>query len=187
MATTPVFGFRYPTLSDAPNGPAGIENLALDVETQINKTRYGRLTVDQNKTSNTVLADIPGLAFSLAANAEYLMDGVVPIYGLDGSDVKFAFTGPTGMTVSWNPGGPPPTITGASAGDRDYFSAETYGDANTFPVGTYTAAAIHCEFSGYWKTAGTAGTLQLRWAQNTSTAAVTAIRRGSWLRLHRVA
>ncbi len=187
MATTPVFGFRYPILGDAPNGPAGLENLALDVETQINKTRYARLATDQVKTSNTVLADLPGLSFSLAANAEYLLDGCISYYGTDASDVKFAWAGPTGMTVSWGFRGMGAASVDGSNTGIGVASLETYGDANIFAVGTEVDFAVMCTPLGYWKTAGTAGTLQLRWAQFVSNAAATTIRRGAWMRLHRVA
>jgi hypothetical protein len=34
--STPIYGFRYPALSDAPNGPLQIEHLAEDVEGALN-------------------------------------------------------------------------------------------------------------------------------------------------------
>lgn len=186
MATTPFFGFRYPVLGDAPNVPLDLENLATDVETQINKTRYARLAADQNKISSTTLADLPGLSFTLAANAEYLLDGMISMYGVDAADVKFAWTGPTGMTVSWGFRGMAAANVDGSNTGISVASLEAYTDANIFAVGTEVDFATMCTPLGYWKTAATAGTLQLRWAQFVSNAATTSIKRGSWLRLHRI-
>ncbi|MBB4689833.1 hypothetical protein [Amycolatopsis jiangsuensis] len=33
--TTPIYGFRYPTLTEPPNGPDQVRNLAFDLETKI--------------------------------------------------------------------------------------------------------------------------------------------------------
>lgn len=35
MGTTPVYAFRYPELTDSPNSPTQVQNLALDVEARI--------------------------------------------------------------------------------------------------------------------------------------------------------
>lgn len=37
MPTTPRLALRYPALTDAPNGPVGIQNLGLDVESWLNR------------------------------------------------------------------------------------------------------------------------------------------------------
>lgn len=165
---------------------AGQKLRASDLNEGFELTRYAAVAADVNKVSSTAMSDITGLSFELDANSEYLMDGFVPYYSLTGVDVAFAFTGPAGMTVSWTPyGGPIGNAT--FSGDLDFFCAETYGDGAAFPLNTDSAAALACLPHGFWRTGATAGTLQMRFAQNTSSAATLAIKRGAWLRLHKVA
>lgn len=146
-----------------------------------------RVAADLSKTSNTTLSDVTGISFALAANAEYLLDGCISYYGLDAPDIKFAWTGPTGMTVSWGFRGAAAAGTDGSTATLSVASLEVYGDANLIAVGTEVDFAVMCTPLGYFKTGGTAGTLQLRWAQFVSSASVTSIKRGSWARLHRFA
>jgi hypothetical protein len=186
MGTTALFGFRYPALTDSPAVPTHIQNLAQDVEDRLNYTRYVRLAADVTKTSSTAMGDVTGLSFSLAASAEYGIDGYIPYYCLDGVDCRLAWTGPTGMTVSFSFLGSETTTT-SPTGMGNWTSLEAVGDANYILLNTETDTSIHTIPRGYFKTGVTSGTLQLRFAQNVSNASPLTIRRGSWLRIYRLA
>lgn len=143
-------------------------------------------TADQSRISSTTLVDATGLSFVLAANSDYCMDGHLAYYGLDAVDIRVAWTGPVGMTVCWSFFAIDSTATSQTS-SINTGTAIVYGDANFAILGTETDTAISCRPSGFWRTGATAGTLQLRWAQNVSNATAATILRGSWLSLVKVA
>lgn len=68
MPTTPIGGLRYPALSDNPNGPLAVQNLAEDVADQLPGLRYANAAArDAAITSPddgmTVWLDTPGAYF----------------------------------------------------------------------------------------------------------------------------
>lgn len=165
---------------------AGQKLRASELNAEFALTQYGFATGDITKVSSTAMSNITGLSFSLAANSRYLLDGFVSYYSIDGVDLRLAFTGPAGMTVSWGCTG---LVTAATlqAGDTDFASFETYGDAAFQVVNTETDTALIVRPGGYFATGATTGTLQMRFAQNVSNAASLVIKRGSWLRLYKAA
>lgn len=71
--TTPTYGFRYQTVSDVPNGAAGLQNLATDVENKIITVDASILShvptsLEQACTADTVMstsvADVTGASLT---------------------------------------------------------------------------------------------------------------------------
>lgn len=88
MPSTSIYGFRYPSLADPPNVPAAVQDLANDIETELN--RHGVVGRNQRTTSLGVpagsagaLARVistsapvrPGRTYRVSAHAEVYTDG----------------------------------------------------------------------------------------------------------------
>jgi hypothetical protein len=117
---------------------------------------------DTARTTTTALADDPDLIVPVAANAIYHINGVVFYDGPLGSGLKWAFSVPSGTTGQyWD-------IRAPSGGGLDANIAQNWTDtADTTTTGAGTILAV--PFIGLLDTAGTAGNLTFRWAQNTGT------------------
>lgn len=142
-------------------------------------------TGDESVTSSTTLQNDGSLVLPLAANARYLLDGYLaytgPTFGAGPADLKAAWAVPAGATMRWAQHGPGSnTPNGIAAVETDH--------ATNHVLGTYgTGTNIVARPAGWVTTSGTAGDLQLRWAQNVSNGVATTLRAGSWIRLRRVA
>jgi hypothetical protein len=134
----------------------------------------------QNVISSTTFVNDSDLVLPVAASASYIFDCWLDFTSVSGADLKVTWAVPSGSSLLYqalhNEGG----ATGLNN------SQLIYADTNTlFCAGngaTQVAAGLH----GSLVTAGTPGNLQLRWAQNTSTASNTTIRLQSYLSLQRV-
>lgn len=81
MATTPIYGLPYPTLSDAPNGAAQIQALAQAVETQLQRldsvpaavTASDSGAVSTTSSTFVALAGDPGVAFTAPPSGRVLV------------------------------------------------------------------------------------------------------------------
>lgn len=128
-------------------------------------------TVDQSVVSSTTLVNDNALALPLLANATYR---VILTLKFDGgtagsSDIKIQFTGPSGFAVLG-------TLTGNRGGvGINAVWTGNPGALNTGGAGV-TQGAL---WVGTVTTGVTAGTLQLQFAQNTSSGTATFLRAGS--------
>lgn len=148
-----------------------------------------RSTADVSRTSSTTMIDATGLTVPLAANATYLLDGYLAyLAGATTGDLRVALTVPTSTTGHW----------ALFAADLNAVDAggnvitrrlETFGDANFLTAGgsNYILPGVMCTLRAYIATGSTAGNLQVRFAQNTTSTTATTIKAGSWLRAQRVA
>jgi hypothetical protein len=135
-------------------------------------------TVDETVTSSTALQNDDALFVSVAANASYLFQCNLIYEGgtLGSSDLKWAWTFPSGLTMTY-----------------DYMGITTAGlttiglvatQASTVAGGTNGAAALRSMLMyGSVVASSTAGTLQLQWAQNTSSGTGTIVHAKSSLAL----
>ncbi len=129
-----------------------------------------RATADTTVISSAALVNATGLVQPLEASAVYWWRLMLLYSTGTTPDLKVAFTVPTGADGDWG-------ISGASVRVTDY------GDAATlFLDGANTMAVLE----GGITTSSTAGSLQLRFAQNTSTASNTIVRTNSLFSLARV-
>lgn len=141
-------------------------------------------TVTESVTSNTTLQSDDQLFFSVVANSRYTLEGYVIYDGATDTagGLKADFTVPAAASFEW-------TNFGANTGGVTGYNVTTQGasvarDMPTLP--TPSPPGMSFRPAGYIFTAGTAGTLQFRWAQQTSNATATRVRSGSWMRLAKI-
>jgi len=141
-------------------------------------------TADEAVTSSTTLQNDDDLFVSVAASATYQL---IAYFIYDGgttgsSDLKIGWTFPSGLTMAYGHIGmtTSATITEASvATSSDQTNNPQFGSDG---AGQNRAAYL----LGTVFVSTTAGTLQLQWAQGTSSGTATHMKKGSWLQLQRV-
>jgi hypothetical protein len=137
---------------------------------------------NQSVTSSTTLVNDTHLALAVVANAVYELEGFIAYDGATSpSDIKMDWTLPASATLLWGP-------LGAATGGAAAYAPLAVNAGTPLTAGTYGTGGAYTALNprGRLATAGTAGTLQFRWAQNTSNATATTIYAGSWIRLRRV-
>ncbi|MGW2497285.1 collagen-like triple helix repeat-containing protein [Streptomyces pseudogriseolus] len=132
----------------------------------IGQSRAVVKTADTSRASTITPAADPHLALTVAANATYIVEAV-GVWTSGGGGFRVDWTAPSGASMVWT--------------DNDGAGSAALGDDLTFAATTGTT------FQGALITGSTAGTLTLRWAQNTSNTAATVLKAGCYLRLERVA
>lgn len=160
---------------------------------KLNDLLYGvAMTADVTVNNTTTLVNATGLAIPLAANATYGLDGWLHWTSNPTADIKFKFTFPASTTGFWSGIGPVVDTAPVVGSER-----KNYVDFGSVDISNALAFAGDDEFTssvyisanprGYMTTAGTAGTLQLQFAQNTANVSNTILRAGSYLRVTRLA
>lgn len=160
---------------------------------------FARKTADTTRTATTTTTADPHLQFEVVANAAYVMDGWIKYDSAIAADFALDFSAPSGAAGEWLGVGTghSPVIT-ATAGvaltsdvvsprgymirtnSNDVTAALTYGGLG---VGNSLTVLITATL----RTASTAGTWSLDWAQSTSDATNTTVFTDSWLRMQRTA
>lgn len=143
-------------------------------------------TANESVTSSTTLQNDDQLFAPVEANATYdvelrlFHDSDATVAG----DIKVAWTGPAGATMNWG-------VHGANSAATSSTSALTNMQTRTIAefaaFGGGDSSGTTALVGGTLTVAGTAGTLQLQWAQETSNAVATNVRAGSRLQLRRTA
>jgi hypothetical protein len=128
-----------------------------------------RASADTTVVSSTTLVNATGLVQAVEADALYWWRLLLSYDTGTTPDLKVAWTVPTGSTGFWG-------VAGATA------RASAYAATTVFLDGANTLAVLE----GYLDTSSTAGSLQLQFAQNTSTASNSIVRTGSVLSLARL-
>lgn len=127
------------------------------------------------KISNTTFADDGVLQFSVAANSDYVFQFYIYVTSTTGG-FKYQFTGPASPTLLWHdgytsPGGAHTLITAFSTAQNG-FASNVNGNQVTV--------------TGMLRNGANAGTVVLQWAQQTSDAAGTTVKAGSFLRYKKI-
>lgn len=166
--------------ADIPIVDSGGNFSATDVEAALLEAKGTTLikTANESRASDTTLADDTHLqGFSLTTGSHYALFGMIS-YTLNVGDLKFTFDFSNT---------PSPSYGIYIASDE---SAVLAASAMSALTGTYSITTLtdgdDCAISfscGFQANAGTGGTLDFQWAQNTSSANNTTVREGSWLRL----
>ncbi len=159
---------------------AGSRILASQVEGVAPLAAYK--STDQSVTSSTVLVNDSALFLSVLASATYkfILDLDYEGATQGTGDIKTAWSLPAGATMRYN------------RISLDQTGASTVGfmnnEGNTPIMGTNGAGALRgaC-MSGTITTSTTAGTVQFRWAQNTSNGTATIVHATSRMKLRRIA
>jgi hypothetical protein len=146
---------------------------------------YVRKTANESVTSSATLQDDDHLLLQVAANAAYLLELFLVYDGATTGDIQIGFTFPAGATIDWTPGG---LTTGATqqSGSVKLAHVSTGAGEGVGAVGTGAGNRVVARATGILQVAGTAGTLQLQWAQLASDATATTVLANSWMRLQRV-
>ena len=114
------------------------------------------------------------------ANARYMLDGLWFYDSGTTADIKWDWTGPAGFTMPhWAVTGDNTSLVVSVSGSTAASTAVTRGGAG---IGTFESVTL----KGMVVTAGTTGTLQLRWAQSALEAVNTRMKIPSWISLTRV-
>lgn len=131
---------------------------------------------DTGRVSTTTMTNDPDLLLALASSASYQITGVIFYDGptAGASDFKWTFTIPSGTSGQYSAAHQ--NLSGGFAGAFQSNWTDTVA-ANTNGVGTIMSVAIQ----GIIQTGGTAGNLQLQWAQNTSNGTNTHVKAQSYL------
>ncbi len=136
---------------------------------------------DESVTSSTALQNDDALYLALNPDAVYFFACMLDYEGgaQGSSDLKFAWAGPSGFTMAYGllaitPGG------GSSAG---YLRGPAGASCGTTGTGNRWSALM----TGSLTTGGSPGTLQLQWAQNTSSGTATVVHAGSVLAAWQIA
>lgn len=140
---------------------------------------------DQSLASSTAMQNDDALFLPVAANAGYLVECLLNYEGgtHGSSDLKWEFTGPSGATMVYTFVAYP--VSGSIAAGNVNMGAAT-GLSGVGTAGTNGAQNLAVIMRGTLITGGTAGTLQLQWAQDTSSATATIVRAQSMLALWQV-
>lgn len=137
-------------------------------------------SADESVSNNTYQND-DHLVVAVEANRDYIVEVLLLFTGGATGDAKWQFTMPAGAVLTWgiytiDTGG---TI--ATVGNSNQSSPAGNSQTGTVGTSTYRATFIR----GTLEVGGTAGNFQLQWAQNTTDATATVLRRGSHLMLTR--
>ncbi|MEU6635700.1 hypothetical protein [Streptomyces rochei] len=137
----------------------------------VGQIQFARKTADESVASSTTLQNDQHLKLPVAANAVYSLFLMCVFSGGTTGDLKCDWAVPSGAVLRWS------DQTGVSGlhSDVDVWNA---------PSGTTQVAF---QIWATVVTSSTAGTVQFRWAQNTSDATATIVRTNSSLQLTRVA
>lgn len=139
-------------------------------------------TADEQVASSIVLQDDDHLALAVVAGGVYALDGYLDVEADPAADITVGWSAPAGATLSW-------TETGISAGNANNIGSikQSRLDLATSSGVGIIAAGSAVRPAGVLRVGGTAGTLQLRWAQSVSSLTPTILKAGSWIRLTRIA
>lgn len=154
----------------------------------VGQVQYARRTSDLSRNASGP-SDDPQLQFSVAANAVYALVGWVKYSALDGADISLDWSAPAGALGEWTGHGQGFATTAQTTNGYQIRTETTDITASrAFSGTTATTGEFSILIMGTLRTAGTAGTYALQWAQNTTDAAnPTTVYTDSWLRLERIA
>jgi hypothetical protein len=156
-----------------------------DLETRMaaaeSEVRGAVKTADEQVVSSTTLQDDDHLALSVVAGGWYAVDCFLDVEGDPAGDITMGWSVPAGSTMTWTEGG----ISAGNTNNIGSLKIQRNDAATSSGVGII-AAGSSVRPSGRLTVGGTAGTLQLRWAQTASSGTPTIVKTGSWLRLTRI-
>ena len=149
---------------------------------------FVQMTSDVTVTNSTTLVEATGLAFDLAANARYAFHGWLLYTAFDGGDLKILPGVPAGSSGYWSLLGAPAGQEPIAANEWLNYGAWDAADLSTSQTVTGGGSSQYmiAKMEGHIVTT-TAGELQAKVAQATSSGTATVLRAGSWLRMARTA
>jgi len=144
-------------------------------------------TADESLSANAVLQNDDALLFAIGASATLVVfyEAWLFFVGANATmDIQFGWTGPAGATMLWAPLSDSTTAPVAGWGRRAASQTNqppvSIATAITGATGAGTDNVV--VYAGLVFGGGTAGNIQLQWAQNTSDAGTLTVKAGSFLR-----
>ncbi|WDZ87179.1 hypothetical protein [Micromonospora cathayae] len=154
---------------------------------QVNKwfvnVTFARKTATESVSGSTALQDDDHLFVTVDASTVYELTAVLRYDGDAAGDLQIGWTVPAGATLDyWGSG---LTVTGANYSDDQNGAFDLTTSVVAFgAIGVGTTCTVR--LGGLLVTAGTAGTVRLRWAQRTAFATATRLFTNSFVSLRRV-
>jgi hypothetical protein len=140
-----------------------------------------KATEVQVVNNSTAFVNDSHLLLAMRASARYRLSGLVVVDSGTTGDFKMDWTGPAGFAMGrW-------TLTGVDTGGTNFApggasAASTVVSRGGLGIGTFAFYTL----TGIVTTAGTAGNLQMRWAQNALEAVNTRVKNDSYIQLERI-
>lgn len=135
-------------------------------------------------TNSATMQNDDELFAPVVANATYRVQLMLLYDAPTAGDIQIGWTGPTGATLTWTPGG-----AATSEGTSFALTSMNYQTrliTEIAAIGGSTSTGVMADVTGTLIVGSTAGTLQFRWAQNTANATATNVRANSHLILTRI-
>ena len=150
---------------------------------------FARKTADETVTSSATPQNDDHLFLTYDANAVYTVELVVfTVVAGTVVDMNMDFTWGASATFTVGPVSPDTTYagsTGATMEPRPAALSDATSPSNTMALGS-GASGVTATIVGLLVSGGSSGTLQMRWAQNSSNGAGLTMKAGSWMRLIRM-
>jgi hypothetical protein len=146
---------------------------------EMRKLYITKATETQVVNNSTALVNDSHLLLPLQINARYELKGMIVLDTGTTSDFKCDWTGPAGFSMPRWLTQAPDTAANVNRGSAAASNVQTVNGAG---IGTF----LYVPITGIVVTAGTAGNLQFRWAQNTLEAVNTRVKTDSYIALTRV-
>ena len=163
----------------------------MDLEARLLTVAYK--TADETVNNSAALQNDDHLFASVAANSVYVVDGLLAYSASAAADLQVSWSMPSGATFRGNLLGPGTGLgTTATSFDGTFWSpplTPASFPADSAGVGGNQVTAgweLTARLFGLLIVSTTAGTFQIRWAQNTATADNTKVLAGSFIRLQKV-
>ncbi|MFD0657166.1 hypothetical protein [Thermocatellispora tengchongensis] len=138
---------------------------------------------DESVTNSITPQNDDHLFLPVEANTVYWLDAFIKADGAAAAEIQIGWTGPAGADLDWISDG----LTTAATTGVDAVSRSLQGITNLPNVGLIGSGSnVVIPIRGVLTVAGTAGTLQFRWAQGVANATATRVRGGSVMRLTRM-
>ena len=150
---------------------------------QVGKQTMASKSAVQQVVSSTALVNDLHLVLPVLANATYLLDAFIAYDGqYNAGDMRADWALPAGASMLWS-------INGPATGGTAAYASQTVLAGTPLTAGTYGTGGSYTSLNpkGTLVTAGTAGSLQFRWAQNASNGTPLTLYSTSWIRLTRMA
>lgn len=146
----------------------------------------GRATAAQSLTTQTALQNATSLSFAIAASEEWVADFCLDIGALLATTgLKIAVNAPAGATLNLTVGLHASIVTALNVLSGRTTAIATAIDFTAATLAAMTSSTVHGQL--WVLNSTTAGTMQLQFAQSTSSASALTIQKGSFLRAFRVA
>ncbi len=154
--------------------------IVLSASTTVSTSSTGVITVkkptDQSVTSSTTLVNDNALFFPINANDSMVIEGYLHCFTATATPhVQIAWTIPAGATMDIGT-----YVDDVTLGDNETFTSVTSG-TSTGSI-TTNSGNVPIHFWGVVITGATAGNIQLKWAQGTSSSTATTLKAKSYMR-----